>query len=181
MVSQSSSVGYTFMGKLLTWQLSKRQPLACCTRGEGHKRSLLLVNRDYRILETIVKQNSLKSVREHHKEWTAARVRASRTTTHRCMQHLGLIYDIPCMAAVTMPSIDHASLPLGQADIPLAELLLHMTCNLGVWGLKPVLTLWAVLATARGERCGSFQSQWCFGVPYHLLVCGSMQPSSRTF
>ncbi len=40
MVSQSSSVGYTIMGRLLTWQLSKRRPLTPCTRRARHKRSL---------------------------------------------------------------------------------------------------------------------------------------------
>ncbi len=40
MVSKSSSVGYTIMGRLLTWQLSKRRPLTPCTRRARHKRSL---------------------------------------------------------------------------------------------------------------------------------------------
>ncbi len=38
MVSQSSSVGYTIMGRLLTWQLSKRRPLTPCTRRSLQKR-----------------------------------------------------------------------------------------------------------------------------------------------
>ncbi len=37
MVSKSSSVGYTIMGRLLTWQLSKRRPLTSCTRRARHK------------------------------------------------------------------------------------------------------------------------------------------------
>ncbi len=40
MISQSSSVGYTIMGRLLTWQLSKRRPLTPCIRRARHKRSL---------------------------------------------------------------------------------------------------------------------------------------------
>ncbi len=40
-------------------------------------------NRDNRTLERIVKQNPFKNVGEIHKEWTAAGVSASRTTTHR--------------------------------------------------------------------------------------------------
>ncbi len=43
-------------------------------------------NGDNRTLERIVKQNPLKNVGEIHKEWTAAGVSASRTTTHRRMQ-----------------------------------------------------------------------------------------------
>ncbi len=46
-------------------------------------------NRDNRILERIVKQNPFKNVWEIHKEWTAAGVSASRTTTHRRMQDMG--------------------------------------------------------------------------------------------
>ncbi len=46
-------------------------------------------NRDNRTLERIVKQNPFKNVGEIHKEWTAAGVSASRTTTHRHMQHMG--------------------------------------------------------------------------------------------
>ncbi len=45
-------------------------------------------NRDNRTLERIVKQNP-KNVGEIHKEWTAAGVSASRTTTHRRMQDMG--------------------------------------------------------------------------------------------
>ncbi len=43
-------------------------------------------NGDNHTLERIVKQNPLKNVGEIHKEWTAAGVSASRTTTHRRMQ-----------------------------------------------------------------------------------------------
>ncbi len=113
MVSQSSSVGYTIMGRLLTWQLSKRRPLTPCTRRadtKGHcKRGWLFTelcpstlierrregkdvvekkctsNRDNRTLERIVKQNPFKNVGEIHKEWTAA---GPRTTTHRRMQDM---------------------------------------------------------------------------------------------
>ncbi len=54
-------------------------------------------NRDNRTLERIVKQNPFKNVGEIHKEWTAAGVSASRTTTHRCMQDMGFSCRIPCV------------------------------------------------------------------------------------
>ncbi len=54
-------------------------------------------NRDNRTLERIVKQNPFKNVGEIHKEWTAAGVRASRTTTHRRMQDMGFNCRIPCV------------------------------------------------------------------------------------
>ncbi len=38
-----------------------------------------------------MKQNSFKNVGEIHKEWTAAGVSASRTTTHRRMQDMGFM------------------------------------------------------------------------------------------
>ncbi len=52
-------------------------------------------NRDNRTLERIVKQNPFKNVGEIHKEWTAAGVSASRTTTHRRMQDMGFSCRIP--------------------------------------------------------------------------------------
>ncbi len=54
-------------------------------------------NRDNRTLERIVKQNPFKNVGEIHKEWTAAGVSASRTTTHRRMQDMGISCRIPCV------------------------------------------------------------------------------------
>ncbi len=54
-------------------------------------------NRDNRTLESIVKQNPFKNVGEIHKEWTAAGVSASRTTTHRRMQDMGFSCRIPCV------------------------------------------------------------------------------------
>uniref|UniRef100_A0A9J7ZSX0 Transposase Tc1-like domain-containing protein n=1 Tax=Cyprinus carpio carpio TaxID=630221 RepID=A0A9J7ZSX0_CYPCA len=54
-------------------------------------------NRDNRTLERIVKQNPFKNVGEIHKEWTAAGVSASRTTTHRRMQDTGFSCRIPCV------------------------------------------------------------------------------------
>ncbi len=125
MVSQSSSVGYTIMGKTADLTVVQRRPLTPCTRRARHKRSLqkrLAVhravskhinreakgrkrcgrkkctsNRDNRTLERIVKQNPFKNVGEIHKEWTAAGVSASRTTTHRRMQDMGFSCRIPCV------------------------------------------------------------------------------------
>ncbi len=54
-------------------------------------------NRDNHTLERIVKQNPFKNVGEIHKEWTAAGVSASRTTTHRRMQDMGFSCRIPCV------------------------------------------------------------------------------------
>ncbi len=54
-------------------------------------------NRDNRTPERIVKQNPFKNVGEIHKEWTAAGVNASRTTTHRHMQDMGFSCRIPCV------------------------------------------------------------------------------------
>ncbi|KAL0149236.1 hypothetical protein M9458_055470 [Cirrhinus mrigala] len=54
-------------------------------------------NRDNHTLERIVKQNPFKNVGEIHKEWTAAGVSASRTTTHRRMQDMSFSCRIPCV------------------------------------------------------------------------------------
>ncbi len=44
-----------------------------------------------------MKQNLFKNVWEIHREWTAAGVSASRTTTHRRMQDMGFSCRIPCV------------------------------------------------------------------------------------
>ncbi len=115
MVSQSSSVGYTIMGKTADLTVvqktttdtlhkeGKTQKVIANESGcsqssvskhinreaKGRKRcgrKKCTSNRDNRTLERIVKQNPFKNVGEIHKEWTAAGVSASRTTTHRRMQ-----------------------------------------------------------------------------------------------
>ena len=124
MVSQSSSVGYTVMGKtadLTVVQKTTTDTLhketqkviakeAGCSQSsvskhinreaKGRKRcgrKKCTSNRDNRTLERIVKQNPFKNVGEIHKEWTAAGVSASRTTTHRRMQDMGFSCRIPCV------------------------------------------------------------------------------------
>ncbi len=105
------------MGKTADLTVVQRRPLTPCTRraktqkviakeagcsqssvskhikreAKGRKRcgrKKCTSNRDNRTLERIVKQNPFKNVGEIHKEWTAAGVSASRTTTHRRMQDM---------------------------------------------------------------------------------------------
>ncbi len=118
MVSQSSSVGYTIMGKTADLTVVQKTTIdtlhkegktqkviaeeAGCSQSsvskhinreaKGRERcggKKCTSNRDNRTLERIVKQNPFKNVGEIHKEWTAAGVSASRTTTHRRMQDMG--------------------------------------------------------------------------------------------
>ncbi len=126
MVSQSSSVVYTIMGKTADLTVVQKTTIdtlhkegktqkviakeAGCSQSsvskhinreaKGRKRcgrKKCTRNRDNRTLERIVKQNPLKNVGEIHKKWTAAGVSASRTTTHRCMQDMGFSCRIPCV------------------------------------------------------------------------------------
>ncbi len=126
MVSQSSSVGYTIMGKTADLRVVQKTTIdtlhkegktqkviakeAGCSQSsvskhinreaKGRKRcgrKKCTSNRYNRTLEKIVKQNPLKNVGEIHKEWTAAGVSASRTTTHRRMQDMGFSCRIPCV------------------------------------------------------------------------------------
>ncbi len=112
MVSQSSSVGYTIMGKTADLTVVQKTTIdtlhkegktqkviakeAGCSQSsvskhinreaKGRKRcgrKKCTSNRDNCTLERIVKQNPFKNVGEIHKEWTAVGVSASRTTTHR--------------------------------------------------------------------------------------------------
>ncbi len=126
MVSQSSSVGYTIMGKTADLTVVQKTTIdtlhkegktqkviakeAGCSQSSVSKhinreakvrkrcgRKKCTSNRDNRTLERIVKQNPFKNVGEIHKEWTAAGVSASRTTTHRRMQDMGFSCRIPCV------------------------------------------------------------------------------------
>ncbi len=126
MVSQSSSVGYTIMGKTADLTVVQKTTIdtlhkegktqkviakeAGCSQSsvskhfnretKGRKRcgrKKCTSNRDNRTLERIVKQNPFKNVGEIHKEWTAAGVSVSRTTTHRRMQDMGFSCRIPCV------------------------------------------------------------------------------------
>ncbi len=126
MVSQSSSVGYTIIGKTTDLTVVQKTTIdtlhkegktqkviakeAGCSQSsvskhinreaKGRKRcgrKKCTSNRDNRTLERIVKQNPFKNVGEIHKEWTAAGVSASRTTTHRRMQDMGFSCRIPCV------------------------------------------------------------------------------------
>ncbi len=103
-------------GRLLIWQLSRRQSLTLFTRRVSHKHSLpkklavhkvlypsmltgswvegksvegYTINQENRNLMRIVKQNRFKNLGELHKEWTQAGVKASRATTHRRVKEFG--------------------------------------------------------------------------------------------
>ena len=126
MVFQSSSVGYTIMGKTADLTVVQKTTIdtlhnegktqkviakeAGCSQSsvskqinraaKGRKRcgrKQCTSNRDNRTLDRIVKQSPFKNVGEIHKEWTAAGVSASRTTTHRRMQDMGFSCRIPCV------------------------------------------------------------------------------------
>ncbi len=105
-------------GRLLIWQLSRRQSLTPFTRRVSHKHSLPKKLAVHRVLYPnilteswvegksveekdaqpnwencsrmrIVKQNRFKNLGELHKEWTEAGVKASRATTHRHVKEFG--------------------------------------------------------------------------------------------
>ncbi|KAI2649185.1 Transposable element Tc1 transposase [Labeo rohita] len=59
----------------------------------GRKRCT--TNRENRSLERLVKQNQFKNLGELHKEWTEARVKASRATTRRRVKEFGYSCRIP--------------------------------------------------------------------------------------
>ncbi len=125
MVSQSSSVGYTIMGKTADLTVVQNMTIdtlhkegktqkviakeAGCSQSsvskhinreaKGRKRcgrKKCTSNRDNRTLERIVKQNPFKNVGDSQRV-TAAGVSASRTTTHRRMQDMGFSCRIPCV------------------------------------------------------------------------------------
>ncbi len=139
MVSQSSSVGYTIMGKTADLTVVQRRPLTPCTRRARHKRSLqkrLAVHRALSPSTLIEGRREGKDVVEKsvqaigitapwrdcetkpiqkcggeiHKEWTAAGVSASRTTTHRRMQDMGFqLSHSLCQATLEQQTASEAS------------------------------------------------------------------------
>ncbi len=118
MVSQFGSLGYTIMGKTADLTVVQKTIIdtlhnevkpqtfiakeAGCSQSavskhvkrklSGRKkcgRKRCTINRENRSLMRIVKQNRFKNLGELHKEWTEARVKASRATTHRRVKELG--------------------------------------------------------------------------------------------
>ncbi len=80
---------------------------------EGRKRcgrKKCTSNRDNRTLEKIVIQNPFKNVEEIHKEWTAAGVSASRTTTAQTYARHGfqLLHSL-CQATLEQQTASEAS------------------------------------------------------------------------
>ncbi len=124
MVSQSSSVGYTIMGKTADLTVVQRRPLTPCKEGKTQKviakeagcsqssvskhinreakgrkrcgRKKCTSNRDNRTLERIVKQNPFKMWGRFTKSGLQLES-VLRTTTHRCMQDMGFSCRIPCV------------------------------------------------------------------------------------
>lgn len=76
---------------------------------------------------------------------------------------------------------DHASWPPGQDDIPLAEWFVCLTCNTGVWGLKPA---WALCALPNSTDKDFLLKYSYLTVNYNfkpiLPFCLSQQPDCRS-
>lgn len=124
MVSQSSSEAYTNMGKTSDLTAVQKATIdtlhkegktqkviaeeAGCSQSsvskhinreaKGRKncgQKKCTSDRDHRALVKIVKKNPFKNVGEIHKEWTAAGVSASRSTTKRRLKDMGFNCRIP--------------------------------------------------------------------------------------
>ncbi len=112
MVSQFGSLGYTIMGKnadLTVDTLHKEdKPQTFIAKEAGCSQSAVskhvnrmmsgrkkcgrkrcTANSENHRLMRIVKQNRFKNLGELHKEWTGARVKTSRATTHRRVKEIG--------------------------------------------------------------------------------------------
>ncbi len=208
MVSQSSSVGYTIMGKTADLTVVQKTTIdtlhkegktqkviakeAGCSQSsvskhinreaKGRKRcgrKKCTSNRDNRTLERIVKQNPFKNVGEIHKEWTAAGVSASRTTTHRRMQDMGFSCRIPCVKPLLNNRQRQKRLAWAKdkKDWTAAEWSKVMFSDESKFAFP--LEIRVPESGGREERhrihvawgpVWSFHSQWWFGVPCHLLV-----------
>ncbi len=95
MVSQSSSVGYTIMGK--TADLTVVQKTTIDTLHKEGKTQKVIAKEAGCSQSSVSKHINREAKGRIHKEWTAAGVSASRTTTHRRMQDMGFSCRIPCV------------------------------------------------------------------------------------
>ncbi len=118
MVSQFGSLGYTIMRKTADLTVVQKTIIdtlhkegkpqtfiakeAVCSQSavskhvnrklsgrKNFRRKRCTTNRENRSLMRIVKQNRFKNLGKLHKEWTEAGVKASRATTHRCVNEFG--------------------------------------------------------------------------------------------
>ncbi len=125
MVSQSSSVGYTIMGKTADLTVVQKTTIDTLHK-EGKTQKVIAkeagcsqssvskhINREAKGRKRCGRKKSIQAIGitapwrglwnktnrtlEIHKEWTAAGVSASRTTTHRRMQDMGFSCRIPCV------------------------------------------------------------------------------------
>ncbi len=197
MVSQSSSVGYTIMGKTADLTVVQKTTIdtlhkegktqkviakeAGCSQSSVSKhinrgakgrtrcgRKKCTSNRDNRTLERIVKQNPFKNVGEIHKEWTAAGVSASRTTTHRHMQDMGFSCRIPCVKPLwTTDSVRSVSTGLLLSGPKLCSLMkVNFAFPFGNQGPR----VWRKRGEAQNPRC--LRSSVKF--PQSVMVWGAM-------
>uniref|UniRef100_A0A9J7ZNT0 Transposase Tc1-like domain-containing protein n=1 Tax=Cyprinus carpio carpio TaxID=630221 RepID=A0A9J7ZNT0_CYPCA len=127
MVSQFGSLGYTIIGKTADLTVVQKRIIdtlhkegkpqtfiakeAGCSQSAVSKhvnrklsgRKRCTTNRENHSLMRIVKQNQFKNLSELHKEWTEAGVKASRATTHRCVEEFGYSRHIP----LVKPLLNH--------------------------------------------------------------------------
>ncbi len=126
-----------------------------------------------------MKQNPFKNVGEIHKEWTAAGVSASRTTTHRRMQDMGFSCRIPCVKPLLNNRQRQKRLAWAKdkKDWTAAEWSKVMfsdeskfCISFGNQGPR----VWRKRGEAQNLRClrssVKFPQSMMFGVPCHLLV-----------
>ncbi len=126
-------------------------------------------NRDDCKLENTVKQSWFKHLGELHKEWTEARVSASRVTTLRRLQEKGY------QATSEPETTSEASyLGCGEKELSGPKSSFQMKVNFAFH-----LEIKVPESGGRVERhrihvawssVWNFHSQWWFGLPCHLLV-----------
>ncbi len=190
-ISQFGSLGYIIMGRLLIWQLSRRQSLTPFTRRVSHKHSLpkkLAVHRvlypsmlteswlEWKSVEEKDAQSTerttalwglsskhwFQSVGELHKQWTEAGVKASRATTHRRVKEFGY----SCrQKRLTWAKENWTSGPKSSFQMR-ASFVFHLETKVLESGGK----VEKLIAEVAWRPVLSFHSLWWFGVQCHLLV-----------
>ncbi len=208
MVSQFGSLGYIIMGKTTDLTVVQKTIIdtlhkegkpqtfiakeAGCSQSavskhvnrklSGRKkcgRKRCTTNRENRSLMKIVKQNRFKNFGELHKEWTEARVKASRATTHRRVKEFGYSCRIP----LVKPLLNHRqrqrhltwakekkNWTVAQWSKSSFQMRASFVFHLETKVLESGGRVEKLIAQVAWSPVLSFHSQWWFGLPCHLLV-----------
>ncbi len=195
MVSQFGSLGYTIMGKTADLTVVQKTIIdtlhkegkpqtfipkeADCSQSavskhvnrklSGRKkcgRKRCTTNRENHSLMRIVKLNWFKNLGELHKEWTEARFKASRATTHTDVSRNLATVVVRCV----LPGLRRRTGLLPSGPKPSFQMRASFVFHLETKVLESGGRVEKLIAQVAWSPVLSFHSLWWFGVQCHLLA-----------